>query len=145
MKIFVFLKTGSIFKKPKLLFMKDSNETNKELVKLPKPLDREQRKRHRDDLVNNLRLEPKNPPVTKIKISDLKDLIKLSGTNTYLNFYLGTYREQADVERYNLRAGTSWTLDDLKSCPTLFIGLENEEFVSGDVYDFGTINPPPFD
>jgi hypothetical protein len=123
--------------------MKDSNEKNKQLVKLPEPLDRNQRESHRDDLENIIKLKKKNPPVFKIKISDLLELIKDSSSDEYLNFFLASYRDKADVKRYNDRAGTNWTLDDLKHNPTLFVGLENEQLTSGDVYDIAMIKPPP--
>jgi hypothetical protein len=113
--------------------------------KLPSPLPKNERERLRKDVHTHIKFTPGNPPTMRISVSDLLELIDLSGPDAYLNFFLATYRNEADVDRYNKRVGERYKLKDLKNRPTLLIGLQKEALVSGEVYDLAVIKPPPDD
>lgn len=91
--------------------------------------------------------QPKWPtviiPVRKINRFITK---KTTGIGDLLIFYLATYKNQKQVDRYNRRNGTTWTLDDLKGRPTIILqslSNYNKPHLREKLGDLCSICPPP--
>ncbi len=110
-------------------------------------LDKNERAGLRRGLSRQLNIRLQDQPIFKIKIEDLKAIlneIPEPTGNDSLIFYLATYRNPADVERYNRRTGEQFTLQQLKNRPTLLVSWVHPNSLAPAVfYDICTICPPP--
>lgn len=90
-----------------------------------------------------------------VRIGDLLEIIDLTpkpiNFDNRIVFVLGTYKTQAEVDQYNLLAGTKYVLKDLEHVPNLFVGWESFDLsasslsTSGSVYAVSYVCPPPYD
>lgn len=93
-------------------------------------------------------LDQQKWPVVVIPVKKMKNFIRnnTTGNEDLLIFYLATYKNQRQVDRYNRRNNTSYSLSDLKGRPTLLLDSLsnlNNNFVKLKLKDIGHICPPP--
>ncbi|HXS55206.1 MAG TPA: hypothetical protein VN726_03715 [Hanamia sp.] len=91
--------------------------------------------------------EPKWP-VVAIPVKKMKNFIhnNTTGNDDVLIFYLASYKNQRQVDRYNRRNGTNYSLSDLIGRPTLLLDSlsnHNSNLVKLQLKDIGHICPPP--
>lgn len=87
-------------------------------------------------------------PVVVIPVKKMKRFIRnnTTGDDDLLIFYMATYKNQKQVDRYNRRNETSYSLNDLIGRPTLLldsVSNHNNNLVKLKLKDVGHICPPP--
>lgn len=93
-------------------------------------------------------LDQKNWPVVVIPVTKMNRFIvnQTTGNGDLLIFYLATYKNQRQVDRYNRRNGTTFSLSDLNGRPTVllqsFSNRSNKD-LRRKLADIGRICPPP--
>ena len=96
----------------------------------------------------DITLDQQKWPVVAVPVRKMKNFIRnnTTGNDDVLIFYLATYKNQKQVDRYNKRNGTSYSLSDLKGRPTLLldsVSNHNSNLVKLKLKDVGKICPPP--
>lgn len=103
-----------------------------------------------DDARNRgeMTLDQPNWPTVIIPVRKMNRFInkKTTGNGDLLIFYLATYKNQRQVDRYNNRNGTNWSLGDLIGRPTLLLqslSNYNKAFLKQKLGDLCSLCPPP--
>ena len=132
--------------------MSNSKQTSSETSTIPDHLvlNKDDKDRLTDDLDKKIKIgKKKDLPVIKIPVKYIREIIGAAPLPSdpletdNLVFFIGSYRDPVDLERYNTKVHIAYELNDIKHRPTLILALEKEQGIMETFFDVGTIKPPP--